>query len=204
MLTPPTSPERFRPGPTPGRTCVGCNQRGASHEMVRLLFGPKTQGEAKLLGVELPGGLSRGPRPPGRGVRVHARQACLDQAVKKGLARGLRRPVRLAAGELPRRLREALSAAVTGGLTAAKRLRCLTPAPTITSERSLGVVAIDTPGASGPAEGRVRVGTKRQLGALIGQQEADELALRHPGLSLRVQQAYALASAAGVGGLEVG
>lgn len=171
--------------------------------MLRLRFGPKAPGEARVQGVQLPEGLSRGPQPSGRGVHVHAQQACLEQAARKGLARGLRRPVRLAPGELVGRVRAALAASVTAGFQAARRQGHLVRVENVTDAPHLRVYATDAPVMGATPEG-VRLGTRRQLGALVGQREVDVVALRHAGLASRVQRAYALGSASGVGGLEVG
>lgn len=58
------------------RTCIGCGERGAPDEMVRLVLGP--DGE---VAVDAAGGGF------GRGAHVHARGACITQAATRGLQR---------------------------------------------------------------------------------------------------------------------
>lgn len=58
------------------RTCIGCGERGAPEEMVRLVLGP--DGE---VAVDAAGGGF------GRGAHVHARKACITQAATRGLLR---------------------------------------------------------------------------------------------------------------------
>lgn len=136
--------------------------------MLRLFFEVPAQGDARLRAIRLPTGLSVGPRPSGRGVNVHPRQDCLDGAVKRGLARGLRRKVRLSPAELRDHLKRTLNECLGRLLAAARRQQAL------------------------PAE-RLDAG-----------QKFTEITLSHPQLLGKVQGVYALASAAGFGGLEVG
>ena len=58
------------------RTCIGCGERGAPEEMVRLVLGP--EGE---VAVDAAGGGF------GRGAHVHARRGCITQAAGRGLLR---------------------------------------------------------------------------------------------------------------------
>lgn len=64
----------------PERTCVGCRERGAKRDLIRVVRSPAGDVEAD------PSGSS-----PGRGAYVHPDQACIDAALDGGgLARGLR------------------------------------------------------------------------------------------------------------------
>jgi predicted RNA-binding protein YlxR (DUF448 family) len=58
------------------RTCVGCGERAAPADLVRLVLGPGGE-----VAVDAAGGGF------GRGAHVHARAACLAQAVSRGLLR---------------------------------------------------------------------------------------------------------------------
>jgi uncharacterized protein len=60
------------------RTCAGCRAVDAQSALVRLAYA----GPHLVVG-----------RGPGRGAYIHARPACLDSAVRGGLARTLRRAV---------------------------------------------------------------------------------------------------------------
>lgn len=187
------------------RTCAGCGVRSCPEEMVRLRFTQNERGEATLRAVELPAGLRQGERLVGRGVHVHPRPACLQGAAKRGLARSLRGAVRVAPDELRARLREALGASVRASLAAAVRQRLLAAEEDARVTPRLRVHATDTPEpAPGSSGSWVRVGTRQQLGALVNQPSVAALVCGHQGLSGKVQRACALASAAEVGGLEVG
>jgi predicted RNA-binding protein YlxR (DUF448 family) len=66
-------------GPDPVRTCVGCGTRAPKRELLRVAV---ADGEP----APDPHG-----RAPGRGAYVHRREACVDQALRRGaLARALR------------------------------------------------------------------------------------------------------------------
>lgn len=188
--------------PQSQRTCAGCSKRDTPRGMLRVLF-PLTQGVSPLA-LELPGGLGTGPRPPGRGAHVHARQECLERAVRKGFARAFRRQIRLSPNELSGLLKQRLETSLSRTLGAARRQKALRSIPT-TDEPCLRLGAMDTSLAPlPPASKRVFAGTKKQLGALVKQPDAEEIAIVHPGLAARVQMICELASGAGIGGLEVG
>lgn len=70
------APESERPHLAHERTCIGCGERSAPGDLVRLVLGP-----AGEVAVDAAGGGF------GRGAHVHARAACLAQAATKGLAR---------------------------------------------------------------------------------------------------------------------
>jgi uncharacterized protein len=71
----------------PVRTCAGCGRKAPQSELVRF-----TAPDGTLVA-------DPGPRAPGRGVYTCPRAACLERAAAHGgLARTLRRPVRVPDG----------------------------------------------------------------------------------------------------------
>lgn len=173
------------------RTCVGCGEHVATEatekaiDLVRLVLGP--EGE---IAVDARGGAF------GRGAHVHARPACLERAVKGGLARstkgkalavlaedGTRLP--LHAGSLARAIQEAMDRRIEGLFAAAVRSRQLAyGADAVTGpdgcqrpEAELIVVARDAAAAEltemsgvrrAVAEGRaVAWGDKPRLGRMV-------------------------------------
>jgi len=184
------------------RTCVGCSQRGAPAGMVRLLFGASAEG--RIPAVQLPAGLGSGVRPAGRGVHLHARQECLQQAVKRGLSRALRRQSKTSLDELAGSIKAHLERSLGRALSAARRQKALSPLPN-PGESFLVIRALDaSPAPSYLTTGQVTAGTKKQLGRLVAQPEAESIAILHRGLATRVRGIGELASGAGIGGLEVG
>jgi uncharacterized protein len=76
------------PAPGPVRTCVGCRERAAKNELLRVVAGSDTDGQPAVV-----------PDPdataPGRGAHLHPTVECYDLAVRRrAFARALR------AGEL--------------------------------------------------------------------------------------------------------
>ncbi|MEU3982276.1 YlxR family protein [Streptomyces sp. NPDC026672] len=72
---------RTHAGVCPERTCVGCRQRAAKNDLLRI--------------VEIEGECAPDPRGtlPGRGAYVHPVSVCLDQAVRRrAFTRALRAP----------------------------------------------------------------------------------------------------------------
>ncbi|MFT3768346.1 MAG: DUF448 domain-containing protein [Minicystis sp.] len=154
------------------RTCVGCAAHVELHEagdLIRLVLGP--EGE---IAVDAHGGAF------GRGAHVHARPACLDRAVKGGLARstkgralsvlgadGERHP--LNAASLARAIQEAMSRRIEGLFAAAVRSRQLARgADAVTSacqrgEAELVVVACDAAAAADLTEVRRAVSEGRAV-----------------------------------------
>jgi predicted RNA-binding protein YlxR (DUF448 family) len=66
--------------PDPVRTCVGCRERAAKRELIRVVAGPD--------GTVL---VDRRARMPGRGAYLHRDATCWAEAVRRGsLARALR------------------------------------------------------------------------------------------------------------------
>ena len=68
----------------PIRTCVGCRERAAKHELLRVSVGLSSDGRKAV--VADPTGAA-----PGRGAHVHPRSECYELAVRrKAFARALR------------------------------------------------------------------------------------------------------------------
>ena len=91
VARPPITPARNRGG-EPVRTCVGCRERAAKSELLRVVAGTDTHGRAVVV-----------PDPtataPGRGAHVHPTSACYDLAVRRrAFARALRSGAGLATG----------------------------------------------------------------------------------------------------------
>ncbi len=75
---------------TPVRTCVGCRERAATRELLRVVAGTDSDGRPAVL-----------PDPertaPGRGAHLHPTTACYDLAVRRrAFPRALRVPEALA------------------------------------------------------------------------------------------------------------
>jgi predicted RNA-binding protein YlxR (DUF448 family)/ribosomal protein L7Ae-like RNA K-turn-binding protein len=201
--------ENKLPTDTRTRTCVGCGEqvaRDATGDLVRLVLGQVVDG-----GAETP------PNPPGaaghaqerspqfeiavdargggfgRGAHVHARRACLERAVKGGLARSAKARVERIAGpddatasplrveSLALAIQAAMDRRIEGLLAAAVRSRQLARgADAVTGachreEAALVLVARDAAAAAdltevrrAVAEGRgVAWGTKEELARLV-------------------------------------
>jgi len=89
----------------PTRTCIGCRERAADDELIRLVRSP--DGEVVV-------DLRR--RLPGRGAWVHPRATCLE-ASSRALSRAFR--ARTEAGDLVSLVRERLRHAASDGLSLA-------------------------------------------------------------------------------------
>lgn len=71
---------------TPVRTCVGCRQRAAKRELLRVTAGTDATGSPAAMPD--PAGTA-----PGRGAHLHATPECYELAVRrKAFARALRAP----------------------------------------------------------------------------------------------------------------
>ena len=67
----------------PVRTCVGCRQRGAKSDLVRIVAQSDDRGSVLALDPE--------GRLPGRGAHLHPSVECLDRALRtRGFPRALR------------------------------------------------------------------------------------------------------------------
>ena len=75
----------------PVRTCVGCRQRAAKRELVRVTVGSDAHG--RLVVVPDPGATA-----PGRGAHLHPTTECYDLAVRR---KAFGRALRIAAGRVP-------------------------------------------------------------------------------------------------------
>ena len=75
----PTTPAR-----TPVRTCIGCRERAAKRELLRVVVG--TGSDGRPAAVPDPDGTA-----PGRGAHLHPTSACFDLAVRRrAFSRALR------------------------------------------------------------------------------------------------------------------
>jgi predicted RNA-binding protein YlxR (DUF448 family) len=159
--------------------------------LVRLVVGP--DGE---VAPDLAGGAF------GRGAWVHPRPACVADAVRGGLSRGLKTKVTSSVSEVTELLRQAASRRVLALLTAAQRGR-LAAVGTIALEEAerddrveLLVLAGDAKASSqlSPVmrlgqRGRVRLfKTKAELGAAFGRDELALVGLLSPDLSQEVSR----------------
>jgi predicted RNA-binding protein YlxR (DUF448 family) len=162
---------------------------------VRLVIGPEGQ-----LAPDLAGGAF------GRGAWVHARGTCLQAAVRGGLSRGLKQPIR---AELPELLAQVRDAAARRGLSllqAAQRSKLAGLGATAVEEAErdgrveLLVLARDarasaelSPVKRLAAGGRVCLfKTKAELGAAFGRDELGLVALFSPDLSREVSRMISL------------
>jgi ribosomal protein L7Ae-like RNA K-turn-binding protein len=149
-----------------------------------------------------------GRRLPGRGVSVHPRRSCLEEAARRGFARSLKRAVSADAAELGRLAAEQYRRRAVGLLLAARRARALAVGATAVEEAlaagrsALVVFARD---AAGPRAditraafgvcGVVVLETKAELGRLLGRDEVGVLSVLHRGLALEVEVAAARSAA---------
>ncbi|MBF4765991.1 YlxR family protein [Nocardioides islandensis] len=90
------TPREVPPGPV--RTCIGCRQRTAKSELLRVVAGAGADGQPAV--CPDPGG-----RAPGRGAHLHPTTECLDQAVRR---RAFTRALRVTVGLSDVLLREHL------------------------------------------------------------------------------------------------
>ncbi|HZU82049.1 MAG TPA: YlxR family protein [Polyangiaceae bacterium] len=178
---------RRRPARSATRTCVGCGARDDAAQMARLVA---VGGEAVAFD---------GLRPaPGRGAHVHARAQCIARA-PRGLARALRRPIRVDAPSLARALLATSERAMVELLAAARRTRLVT---TASEQAPLVIVAVDAGPISGDLMRAVSSGravawkTKRELGALLGEEAVAFCSVRHGGMASRLMRWRAAADAA--------
>ncbi|MGI8522929.1 MAG: YlxR family protein [Nocardioides sp.] len=81
VARPTTSPAR-----TPVRTCIGCRERAAKSELVRVVVGPDASGHPAVV-PDLTA------TAPGRGAHLHPTAECYELAVRRrAFSRALRRP----------------------------------------------------------------------------------------------------------------
>ena len=173
------------------RTCVGCRASGEPQDLVRLVVGP--DGDVV---PDLGGGAF------GRGAWVHPRSSCVQGAVRGGLSRGLKTPIKTTAEEVTRHLRDAAVRRTLSLLQAAQRARraAIGTAALEEAERDGSVELLVLAGdAKASADlsavrrlaqrGRVRLfKTKAELGAAFARDELALIGLLSPDLSQEVSR----------------
>ncbi|MBO9520246.1 MAG: YlxR family protein [Nocardioidaceae bacterium] len=87
----------------PVRTCIGCRERAAKRELLRVTL--RTGGDGSLAVVPDPAGTA-----PGRGAHLHPTSACLELAVRR---RAFGRALRSAGSPSVDELREHLAMSET-------------------------------------------------------------------------------------------
>lgn len=177
------------------RMCVGCRQKAAPGALVRLAVADVPPFVAP--DVSRKGGHER----RGRGVWVHPSLACVKAATDKGgLARALKREVRLESAWLAGVMRDAIGRRIEGLLLSASRKRALAVGTDATRD-ALGrsavealVIAADAAGrrdelaASASRLGRHAVvfSTKSSLGRLFGRDEVGVIGILDGGIAAEV------------------
>lgn len=168
------------------RTCVGCRATESKESLTRVVRGPS--------GEIVPDPMRR---LPGRGAHVHLQADCLAKAARGGLARAFRAPVELDAAALAEAFEERFVARRTGLLVAARRAGALAVGTDATREAIAGrkvallLVASDAAGrrdelaAAVERLGRacLEVGSKVELGALLGRDEVGVVAVLDRGIA---------------------
>ncbi len=165
----------------PERMCVGCGERGAPEDFVRIVLGPKTSDETREIAVDA------GTGSFGRGAHLHPRPACVLAAAQRGLQRSFKAALtldgeRLTAASLAACIGAVFDRRIDGLLGAARRSRRMAlGADSVVSASRAGdahVVVVATDAASAAeltevrravSEGRaVAWGTKERLAAATG------------------------------------
>lgn len=177
------------------RTCVGCRQKAAPGALVRLAVADVPPFVAP--DVSRRGGHDRG----GRGVWIHPSRACVTAATDRGgLARALKREVRLESAWLAGVIRDAFVRRIEGLLLSASRKRALAVGTDATRDAlARGAVealllAEDAAGrreelvASASRLGRHAVvfSTKSSLGRLFGRDEVGVIGILDGGIAAEV------------------
>ena len=159
--------------------------------MLRLVVGPEGEVVPDLAGGAF-----------GRGAWVHPRAACLQGAVRGGLSRGLKLPVKTSEAEVTRHLKDAAVRRTLSLLQAAERARkaVLGTAGLEEAERAgaveLLVLAADAKASADLSavrrldeRGKVRrFKTKAELGGAFGRDELALIGLLSPDLSREVSR----------------
>jgi predicted RNA-binding protein YlxR (DUF448 family) len=86
------------PAPGPVRTCIGCRERAAKSELLRVVAGSDTDGHPAVVPDPR-------HRASGRGAHLHPTAECLEQAIKR---RAFTRALRVQEGLSVAPLREHL------------------------------------------------------------------------------------------------
>lgn len=174
---------------------MGCRRPDEATNMVRVVAD-----EQGSVAVDLRG------RAFGRGAWVHPRPGCLGAAAKRGLSRGLKRPVSLSVSALTDSLRQSSARRVEGLLRSAQgagKLAVGTEAVRQACSRGLSksvVIASDARSAAKAPEvqreaarGRAIVwGKKADLGRLLQREETAVVAVLSEGFSDAIARAVAL------------
>ncbi|WP_295661426.1 YlxR family protein [uncultured Nocardioides sp.] len=104
---------------TPVRTCIGCRERAAKSELVRIVIG--TDATGRPAAVPDPGGTA-----PGRGAHLHPTTSCFQLAVRrKAFSRALR-------------AREALTSTPVGDHLTSPRTEIATEIATVIDRQETG------------------------------------------------------------------
>ncbi|MES1183618.1 MAG: DUF448 domain-containing protein [Myxococcales bacterium] len=173
------------------RTCVGCRASGSPQDLVRLVVS-----DDGAVVPDLAGGAF------GRGAWVHPRAACLADAVRGGLSRGLKTKVTTTLPELLGLLRDAAGRRAVSLLQAAQRARLAAVGTTALEEAErdgrveLLVMAGDAKASASLSpvlrlgqRGRVRLfQTKAELGKAFKRDELALVGLLSPDLSQEVSR----------------
>lgn len=206
------------------RTCVGCGETGNRAELVRLVLAPSESAAPSEAGD----GAASGAQPAsvvvdaaggafGRGVHVHPRPKCLEQACKSGLARSLRTAMSVDPKALALDIAGALERRAIGLLQAAKRAKKIAIGADATVEALMAapdavvVVATDAAHAAnlGPVQIAVQEGRavawldKATLGALFNRAEVAVCAVTDERIGVELAHACHARAAVSGGSLEI-
>lgn len=175
------------------RTCVGCGERFASSEMVRLVFA-----DGGRFAVDLAGKLG------GRGAWVQPRARCLEGAVKRGgFSRAMKSSIRVELPEIAKAIGEAYRMRIDGLISSANRARAVAMGGDACLEAvrnggaSLIILAHDAAGRRGDIEALAKKtgcdvivhGDKARFGTLFGRNEVGVMAIQDIGLARAIFEA---------------
>lgn len=179
--------------PSELRTCVGCGERLASSEMVRLVFA-----DGERYAVDLAGKLG------GRGVWIEPRARCLEAAVKRGgFSRSMKMAIRVDLRSIANAIAEAYRIRIDGLISSANRARatamggdaCLEALRN--DEAFLVIFTHDAAGRRGDIEALAKKtgcdvivhGDKARFGTLFGRNEVGVVAIKDVGLARAILEA---------------
>ncbi len=181
--------------PARTRLCVGCGQRSAPEELVRVVLGPEGQ-----VAVDMAGGAF------GRGAHVHPARSCMMQACRAGLARAFKQKVVATPEDLGAQIVAGCERRVAGLLLGARRANQLAVgadaaiealgrgAPLLLLATDAATIAKRAEVARAAADGKaVAFGTKQRLGELLGKDEIAVVAVLHAGIADSVSSSVRLA-----------
>lgn len=182
----------------PVRTCAGCRSRDARDALLRFVESPDG-----ALVADVKRDL------PGRGVSVHPKRACFEAAVARGgFSRALGREVKADWRALAREAATQIRRRAMGLIVAAWRSRRVAVGTDAvrevmrTGKVELLVVAADAAGrrdeleaaASALGKACVVIGTKEELGRLLGRGEVGVLAIQDSRIAAELSRALARAT----------